>query len=249
MRNALYQKQTINSYSRQEELIFRDCDASGRLRVGTLLSLLASTAGHDFDARGLNCRKLYEIRQVFLLSRIGLRIHRRPAVEDVLTVTTWENGTRAAHVQRNYELVDQNNVLCVSAKSDWIIVDPESRKILRPLSFTGKALTVCPKEIDAPDTRKIVLPKEGLSALGSHTVEYSDLDFNGHVYSGNYGDILWNALPRGLQNAPLRELQINYSREATLGETMYLYGVRDGNVLTAGARCGEEHCFTCQCLF
>jgi len=245
---CLTQTVTPNSYSRQEELIFRDCDAAGRLRPGTLLSLLASTAGHDYEARGLGYRRLYEIRQVFLLSRVSLRIHRCPLSGEVVTVTTWENGFRLSHVRRNYELTDESGALCVSAKSDWVIVDPEGRKLIRPADFTGKELTVCPKEIDAPECRKVVLPS-GMTELGAHVVVYSDLDYNGHVYSGNYGDILWDVLPAELQNAALREMQLNYSREATLGDTMRLAGVREGNVLTAGALVDGEHCFSCRCVF
>lgn len=56
---------TEDFYSRREELIFRDCDARGRVRLGTLLSLLASTAGHDFDARGLDFRRLTSCGRCF----------------------------------------------------------------------------------------------------------------------------------------------------------------------------------------
>ncbi|MCI2056765.1 MAG: thioesterase [Oscillibacter sp.] len=236
-------------YSRREELIFRDCDASGQVRLGTILSLLASTAGHDFDAAGLDYHKLYELRQVFLLSRIALRVHRRPVAGDVLTVSTWENGSKGVFVRRNYQLTDQFGAQCVSAKSDWIIVDPEDRRIVRPSAFTGKLLHETDREFDAPECRKIVLPKEGLTEFGTHTVVYSDLDFNGHVYSGNYGNILWDALPRELQTREVRDFSINYSHEATQGDVMRILGNLEGSTLTAGAECGDGVCFTCQCVF
>lgn len=174
---------TENSYTRQRELNFADCDMHRRARPATLLSLAACVAGQDYDARGLPYEKLRQAGEVFLLSRLALRIHRCPVTQDVLDVTTWENGVKGAHMQRVYEMVDQEGRLCVSAKSDWILVNPQTRKILRPESFTAKAITVCPKEIDAPDTRKILLPKEGLEELGTRRVVWSDLDGNGHLYS------------------------------------------------------------------
>ena len=69
-----------NSYMRQQQLIFADCDRYQRARVSTLLSIAAAVAGADYDARGLTYEKLYEMREVFLLSRIALRIHRDPTV-------------------------------------------------------------------------------------------------------------------------------------------------------------------------
>ena len=49
-----------NSYLRQKQLIFADCDRYQRARVSTLLSIAAAVAGADYDARGLTYEKLYE---------------------------------------------------------------------------------------------------------------------------------------------------------------------------------------------
>lgn len=240
---------TENSYSRQEELVFWDCDRNKKVRMATLLSKVAAFAGYDYDARGLTHERLLAMREVFLLSRVALRIHHCPGVRDVLTVTTWENGAKGAHLQRVFEMADQTGRLCVSVKSDWILVDPESRKILRPGSFTAKALTTCPKEIDCPETRKIMLPKEGLEDLGMRQVAWSDLDGNGHLYSGNYGDIVWDALPADLQEQTPLEFFINYSKEATLGEKLCLKGFRDGNEYLMEGMGPEGVCFTALCAF
>lgn len=240
---------TENSYTRQEELVFWDCDREKRMRVAAILSKMAVFAGYDYDARGLTHEKLYAMREVFLLSRVALRIHHCPRARDVLTITTWENGARGAHMQRVYEMTDQTGQLCVSAKSDWILVDPETRKILRPNSFTAKALSICPKEIDCPEPQKIVLPKEGLEDLGTRRVVWSDLDGNGHLYSGNYGDIIWDALPVDLQTRVPWEFYINYSKEATLGEALRLEGFREGETYRMEGLGPDGTCFTALCVF
>ena len=78
---------TENSYTRQEELVFADCDRNRNARISALLGKAAAFAGYDYDARGLTYEVLYEKREVFLLSRIALRIHSCPRAGDVLTVT------------------------------------------------------------------------------------------------------------------------------------------------------------------
>ena len=244
-------KQTLteNSYSRQEELIFADCDRNQRARVASLLSKMATFAGYDYDARGLTHDILYANREIFLISRIAMRIHLCPRASDVLTVTTWENGARGAHMQRVFEMVDQEERLCVSARSDWILVDPITRKILRPSSFTAKPLTTCDKEIDCPEPKKIVLPHEGLEDLGTRRVVWSDLDGNGHLYSGNYGDIVWDYLPGDLQERSPREFYINYSKEATLGQELRLEGFREGETYRMEGLGPDGTCFTALCVF
>ena len=245
----LKQTLTPDSFTRQEELIFADCDAGKRARLGTLLSLCAAVSEHDFDARGLPHEKMLSLGQALLLSRVALRIPRRPEVREVVNVTTWENGSRGAHIRRNFEMTDSRGAVCLSGKSEWILIDPTARKILRPAAFTAKKLTLCPREIDCPECKKVALPREGLEDLGSRPVRYSDLDGNGHVYSGNYGDIFWDALPPDLQTREPREFFINYCREATLGETLLLSGFREGGAYRMEGRAGEETCFACECVF
>ncbi|MCQ2447837.1 MAG: thioesterase [Oscillibacter sp.] len=238
-----------NGYFRQEELVFADCDRNKKARVATLLSKAAAYAGYDYDARGLTHDKLMELHQAFLLSRLSMRIHRCPGVRDVLDITTKENGAKGAHVQRVFTIQDQQGDLCASIKSDWILVDPVSRKILRPSAFTAKPLYTCEEEIDCPDPKKIVMPKENLEELGVRKVMWSDLDGNGHLYSGNYGDIIWDFLPQDLQEEPLKDFYINYSKEATLGEEMRIVGYREGNTYRMEGIGPHDVCFTALCEF
>ena len=237
-----------NSYMRQQQLIFADCDRYQRARVSTLLSIAAAVAGADYDARGLTYEKLYAMREVFLLSRIALRIHRDPKALQTVDVTTWEDGVKAAHMQRVYEIADREGVL-VSIRSDWILVDPVTRHIMRPGTFTARKLSTCPKAVDAPQPQKILLPREGLEELGTRKVVWSDLDGNGHVYSGNYGDFVWDYLPADLQEKLPREFFINYSKEATLGQELRMVGVRREEEYLMEGQGPEGVCFSARCVF
>ena len=244
------QCQTEDSYMRQEELGFWDCGPDKRFRVAAMLSKAATFAGYDYDARGLTHEKLYAMREVFLLSRIALRIHDCPHARDVLDISTWEDGVQGAHMRRVYEMAGPDGTIRVSAKTDWILVDPLTRKILRPSAFTAKAFAVSGREIDCPDPQKITLPREGREVLETRTVRWSDLDGNGHLFSGNYGDFIWDALPPDLQARTPREFFINYSREAALGESLRLEGFREPEDAYAIEGLGPRgSCFTARCLF
>ena len=230
-----------NGYSRQEELNFRECGPDKNVKISALLSKMAFFGGFDYDARGLTHEKLLEMRNVFLFSRAAIRIHRRPKDREVLTIRTWEDGVHGAHMRRVYEMEGADGEIRVSAKSDWILVDPETRKILRPSAFSARQMHQCPKEIDCPDPKKIRFPKAGnkspqtesgapqteAEALGEWIVPWSALDGNGHLFSGNYGDVIWDFLPAHLREWPVREFHINYSKEATLGEPLRLVGVQE----------------------
>ena len=238
-----------NGYFRQEELVFWDCDRDQRVRVAALLSRLGAFAGYDYDARGLTHEVLWASREVFLLSRASMRIHDCPRAGDVLDITTWEAGSKAAHMRRFYEMKDQAGRVRVAAKTDWILVDPVTRKILRPSAFTAKPLMSSDRPLDCPEPRKLVLPAGEREDLGTRRVRWSDLDGNGHLFSGNYGDIVWDALPEDLQPRTPREFHINYSREAVLGDELRLEGCRNGADCFVEGLGPQGVCFTALCVF
>lgn len=245
LRQCLYE----NGCFRQEELGFWDCDREQRVRVAALLSKMATFAGYDYDARGLTHEVLWANREVFLLSRAAVRIHDCPHARDVLDITTWENGAKGAHMRRWYEMKDREGRVRVAAKTDWILVDPVTRKILRPSSFTAKPLLGSDRPLDCPEPRKIVPPGEEREDLGTRTVRWSDLDGNGHLYSGNYADIIWDVLPEDLQARIPREFHINYSREAVLGDVLRLEGCRTAEGCFVEGLGPHGACFTALCVF
>ena len=190
-RQELYE----NGYFRQEELCFADCDRYQRARVSGLLNKAAAYAGYDYNARGLTHDVLFEMGEVFLLSRMAMRIHRIPMAGDVLDIATYENGIKGAHMQRVYEMKDQTGEVRVSVKSDWILVNPATRKIMRPSAFTAKPIQTCDRVIDCPDPKKLLLPHEGVEELGTRQVVWSDLDGNGHLYSANSATLSGTTCP------------------------------------------------------
>ncbi len=246
---GLQQRLLENGCFRQEELVFWDCDREQRMRVAAILSKMVAFAGYDYDARGLTHQVLWENREVFFLSRAAIRIHDCPHAQEVLDITTWENGAKAAHMRRAYEMRDQRGRARISARADWILVDPITRKILRPSAFRAKPVMDSDRALDCPETKKLALPGTDRESLGSRFVRWSDLDGNGHLFSGNYGDIIWDALPEDLQVQVPREFYINYSREAVLGDELRLEGCRSEEGYLVEGMGPHGSCFTALCVF
>ena len=128
-------------------------------------------------------------------------------------------------------------------------MDPETRKILRPSSFTAREFHQADLPLDCPECDKVLPPRQQLEELGEHRVVWSDLDGNGHIYSGNYGAIFWDNLPTELQTRACREFSINYHKEAALGEDLTLTGCREENGYRMAGTGNGELCFTARCRF
>ena len=59
-----------------------------------------------------------------------------------------------------------------------------------------------------------------METIAKHTVKYSELDANGHTNNSKYINFVIDNLPSEFQKKQIKDLRINYSREAHLGEEM-----------------------------
>lgn len=244
---------TPDGYARHEEILFGQCDVNRNVRPATLLKQFAAIGGHHCDAVGVSYQSLLDNNQAFLLSRIAIKLHKTPQSGDVLTLHTFIDGTKGPYFQRVVQWMDGNDTVVVSGRSDWILVSPADRKIYRPHSpeiDNPLFYTTCHTPIDCPPCGKLSLPKEGREPLGTYQVRWSDLDGNGHLHSGNYGDILWDYLPAHLQALGVDTFAINYSKEARLGDTITLTGcaVDDAHYRVEG-RSDQGICFESAIVF
>ena len=64
---------------------------------------------------------------------------------------------------------------------------------------------------------------------GVFTVPFSYLDLNGHMNNTRYFDLAEDRIPAAAEGRPLREIQVEYSSEALLGDTLFVTVERDGD--------------------
>ena len=227
---------------------FRDCDCLSRASLYAWLSWMAELAGEQYEERGLGRDRLISQNQVFLLSRISLRVLRHPVNYETLTAATWEKGIDTVFFRRNFSFTGRDGAVCAEGSSLWLLCDPVRHRILRP-SALGSPVMDVDRQISCPFPEKIGAP-ENAEILGKRPVVFSDLDANAHVYCANYGRIFMDWLPEAYQNKPYRDFTLNYIREAKLGETLLLSGSQQPDRYTmAAAHEDGSLCFTAEMTF
>lgn len=235
-------------YQKPVEIRFYDCDTTGRARISTLMRYISDIAVVDYAERGYDYQWLQDQNTVFLLSRVSVRIHEMPASDEAIIVYTWEYGTKGALFLRDFDIRRPDGTLLASSATAWILVEPSTRKILRPSAFTG-TLHCCPDKL--PDCRpadKVKLP-QGMTLAGTRRVVYSDLDSNGHMNNANYSNVAMDFLPREQQLRPMTDFMINYNHEAKLGEDIEIYTCVEQDRSFVEGICGGHSCFSCEICF
>ena len=219
-------------------------DCGARLRPTAFPDIAQEIAVRDSVNSGISDRDFESIGAVWVLARMKVEYIARPGRYDPpVTVRTWHKGLKGLYFIRDYQMLSSDGKAMINATSSWVFMDPVSRRLIRSENFIGKVNldSDCPlSAIDEPASRLVVPADAELRGEGSHIVCYSDLDYNAHVNNARYPIWAMDFLPYELSvEGSLKSLEINFSREAHLGEKVeirhffsdgfhYLEGIENG---------------------
>lgn len=134
--------------------------------------------------------ELWERGFVFLLTKISIHIERIPTTGEFVDVETWEQGQKGTQYIRSFAFYDEKGESIIEAQTTWVLVNPETRSIIRPADFTGRFNPIPDRTPNVAPAGKI-RPVGELKEIGDRKVVFSDLDQNGHVYNATYSSIAW----------------------------------------------------------
>ena len=232
----------------QAVIRFGNCDHKQRARLSTILQQLSDVAGLAYDAKGYTHEWLWEHGNVFLLSRFSLRFFRMPGVNEELTVETWEKGTKGPLFYRLFSIYDKRGKKIVDSESAWVLVNPQTRQIIRPKEFTGHFNLYPEKKVDTLPCEKIN-PKIDFQTQGTYIIRYADLDGNGHTNNAKYADIACNFIPIELFDEPVKDFRIQFKQEAKLYQELTIQTAIEGKHVYVRGMLGDIVSFECEFFF
>lgn len=212
-----------------------ECGPGGIMKPGFLLRHFQQISGEHVAELGMDYRKLLECRQVFLLSKIHLKVLRMPIGGENITVVTTPKQPVSAQFIRVNEAFDEKNQRILQMDTAWLLVDPVDRKIYRPKMYKGRLPELEPDPEASQIGKKRLAAPEHLLSAESRKVRRSDIDVNCHVNNAVYADIIMDALPDG-DFGKLKEMYIHYRSEAREGEELSLFyaALPDGEWYVSG---------------
>ena len=220
-----------------------DCDFQRRLTMGGILRLVQEIS--TLHSEGLGATPLIheKLHTAFLLAQQPIRSN------EMVTLDTYPAAPVRAVYHRYTTLRRADGSLAAAVDARWVLVDTETRRILRRppeglgFSFDGAAIAA---------EQDFAFPKPTeLRSLGAETAGYSRCDQNRHLNNTRYADIVCDHLPpEALEQDLLRRLVILYHRELPMGDSMDLLGgspEADGFYFCG--KHGEESCFEAYASF
>lgn len=200
----------------------QDVDFTLRATIPSLGAAILNTAGADAHGKGFGVDALNADNHSWVLSRMAIEFDRLPGQYTDYTIATWINEYGRVLSTRNFTLTDTTGREFGRAVTQWAMIDLRTRAAV-DLSWVGDAhadaIVDAPSPTDRPRKVREVHP----TATAEHRVAYSDIDFNRHVNTMRYIEMMFDMLPFELltEEAPVR-LDIHFLRESRYGQTLTL---------------------------
>ncbi|MBR5138598.1 MAG: acyl-ACP thioesterase [Alistipes sp.] len=197
-------------------------DFTDRVSVSSICDLVLHAAGDDAHARGFGIDALAGNNYGWVLSRMAIEMDYMPVQYSKFTLHTWISDYNRLSSTRNFTLTDDSGREFGRAVSQWCMIDYATRM---PVDMNTMAKAHEGNMVDAPSPcerpRRIgVVTSE---PVVEHRVVYSDIDFNRHMNTMRYIDIIFDSMPIEVPEKLVGfRLDMNFMKEARYGDSLVL---------------------------
>jgi acyl-ACP thioesterase len=204
-------------------LRFGDIDRSDRLTLAATFDYFQEAAICHAENLGVGREAMARTGQGWILSRMSVLLERRPRWRESVTVRSWPRGWDRLFAIRDYDIRDASDKPVVRGRSNWLILDVEKRRPLRPQAVMG-TLPLNEGRDALPGGAGALNGRDRLAKAVERRALYSDIDYNGHVNNARYIQWIQDLTePEILEKAARMRLDINYLSEIMPGELSELW--------------------------
>ena len=182
-----------------------DTDASWRLKPTSFMNLAQEAAGLHAVHLGFGYDDLIVNNTAWILSRVHIEFLDTPKWRENITLITWHKGLNRLFYLRDFVLTDGNGKERVKATTSWLVLNLETRRLVRDPQLMEEGTVNLENAIETP-ADKVQLPKDVEPVLAfEHVVGYSDVDMNGHANNAMYMQWAMDAVDYDIASArPVR---------------------------------------------
>lgn len=204
-------------------------DFTGRISVSSMFDLILGAAGDDARSRGFGIDALAQNNYGWVLSRICFELDYLLMEYSEFTLYTWISDYNRLSSTRNFQLVDADGREFGRAVSQWCMIDYNTR-MPADMNTMAKAHEGNMVDAPAPCERPRRLMAVDSEPVAHHRVVYSDIDFNRHMNTMRYIDIIFDSMPIEVpEKMGAMRMDINFMREALYADELsLLLEERDG---------------------
>ena len=203
-------------------------DAACCLKPAAFMDMAQEIAYWAAHELGFGYDDLHVHHTAWVLSRLHFHFEKFPMWRDDVRLYTWHKGADGLFYLRDFFLQDAAGNCLVTGTSSWVVIDEETRRLVRPEELQDKLSTSCADDAIPERAPKVAMPRGAEpEPAGEHAVLYSDIDIIGHTNNARYMVWAMDCLDyETVSTRRVRDAYINFNKETTPGVTVQLFRLK-----------------------
>lgn len=199
-----------------------ESDAEGLMPVTLLAERIIEIATVHANALGIGYAVLIAKNVGWVLSRLSIEMRRYPRINERYTLSTWVESYNRRFSERNFEIATPEGEILGYARSVWVPMDFACRCAADLSQFDSSE--VRPVDLPCPmdkAPRIGALPQDAQEE--KYTFKFCDLDFNRHVNTVRYIDLILDFWSLAHYDAhTVARIDLYFHKECHYGEEITL---------------------------
>ncbi len=218
--NRLYKSKTMSTIVNihRQELSTKSyfVNRFAELSTSYLFWQIQEIAWEHAEMLGVGFENLQQDKQFWVLSRLLVKIDRRPRWGEKFRLETWPAGTDGFLAHRDIRFIDESGTTIIRATTSWLVLDLKTKRILRFDSFNN--FPFHDERVFDGFAGKVPSPKSEKELVFT-PVLLNEIDVNQHFNSGRYLERIIDSYDFDFHDKNrLIEFEINFAKEGIPGD-------------------------------
>ena len=190
----------------------------GKLSTSFMFYQMQEIAWEHANLLGFGYNRLKQENQFWVLSRLQVKIVRRPEWTEEFQLETWSRGTDGFYGYRDFNFTDNEGNRIISATSSWLVLDADTKRIVRLTKF--KEFPEYAESVFGENAPKVKTPQSDAPLLFT-PVLFNEIDINQHFNSGRYLERIIDSYPFSFhEENELAEFEVNFIKEGLTNDRL-----------------------------
>lgn len=202
------------------ELYSYDANPDSSVKISSLMKHFQQIAREDLLDYGITYNMMRDANQVFVIIKARIEFNKKVSIYDELHLKTVPTKVSGITFFRDFFLTDENNDLVASCSTSWVLMNFESRRILRPVDIISEIPAFPDQASDITLTRRFLFDDSPISkSTNVRRIMYSNLDENNHFNNAETAAFAIDEVADRLMNGDIiKSFEIHFNHESALGD-------------------------------
>ena len=224
------QLQMEKTFSNEYRVTHKDTDINGEISLASLGNFILDTAGmHAIDLK-TSIDILNQKNLTWVVTGIHFEIKRLPKINSNIKVTTKITELSRLACKRDF-IVEQNGETIAGVSTEWLIINRSTRRPTFITDVLPQIQDIVSGDAQVEKYKHLRFAIDNPDSVHNHTVRYSDIDINRHLYSMRYIEMAMDMA--GIEIHDTKKLvaaDVNYMSEVLYNQEVTLYSKQEGDI-------------------